>query len=88
MRRKALISGVLPSPFEGPWIPVGGDEWKYIPNIDFEGKVAIEVRKDGSSSRHLLNGKGFTFEGDTARAVVLESMDTLSCVTVNIHAGD
>ena len=86
MRRKALITGVLPSPFVGPWVTVDEGEWTFYPVDDFGGRVAIEVRKDGSSSIYPLEGEELKINADAARAVVAEAFDWPHSITVNIHA--
>jgi len=85
MRRKALIIGVLPSPFEGPWVSLGGRAWRCKPEVDYLEKVVIDVRTDGSTTRLPLRGLAeVMFTGDSARAVILEDLD-LEQVTVNIY---
>lgn len=86
MRRKALIIGVLPSPFEGPWIPLGsGESWVYRPEVDYGGAVAIDVLSNGSTTRHRLRGGDVVIRGDRARAVVLYDVPGARIVTVNIY---
>jgi len=86
MRRKALIIGVLPSPFEGPWIPLGsGESWVYKPQVDYDGKVVIDVLCNGSTTRHRLRGEEIRINGDKARAVVVTDVEGVRIVTVNIY---
>ena len=87
MKRKVLISGVLPSPFEGPWISVRGNLWNYIPRVDFGDEVRIDTKVGEDITPHPLNGEGFTFEADFARGVVIGEPSGFSNITVSLHGG-
>jgi len=57
MRRKALITGVLPHPFEGPWVALDVDvEWR------IEGLVrGIEVERVDGKARAIV-GENASFD--------------------------
>lgn len=47
MKKKALIIGALPQPFQGPWVNLDSDEWDVRMQHDYGDKVTVE--HEGSS---------------------------------------
>lgn len=86
MRRKALITGVLPSPFVGPWVTVDEGEWTYYPVDDFEGQIVIEMTRNGSSSFYPLEGEELKINAEQARVVISEAFEWPYSITVNLYA--
>lgn len=85
MKRKALILGALPVPQEGPWVPLTrGVSWRFEPTRNYEGRLVIEARSNGSSTRHPVFDDPVDFDGEDARAVVLYKIPDLKLLTVNI----
>jgi hypothetical protein len=74
MRRKTLLLGALPQPFEGPWVPTRG-RWRVRGGEDFSGKVVLEHRLSTTHPvRVALNGENIEFTSDYARVIVLEPL--------------
>lgn len=85
MKRKALILGALPVPQEGPWVPLTrGVSWSFMPNRNYEGRMLIEVRNNGSSTRHPVFRDVIEFEGEAARVIIQFKIPNINLVTVNI----
>ena len=57
MRRKALIIGALPLPFEGPWVRVDNmDEWDVKMDHDYKSHVTVE-HDDSNRIRAVISSK-------------------------------
>jgi hypothetical protein len=54
MKKKALIIGALPEPFEGPWVDTNGNEWDVKMLHDYDGKVMVEYDDDKRTRAVIL----------------------------------
>ena len=90
MRRTALLVAAQSYPYEGPWVPLGRrGGWRFKPEHDFLGGVAIEVIDGSSPLRRIsLNAEPVEFIGEKARAIILDGNTLDVLITVNIERID
>lgn len=87
-KTKALIIGAPPSPFTGPSVSLGGGEkWKIVPEANYEERVVVAVKRNGSTTRHPLTGEELVVAGDEVQAEILEGANELGLdfISVNIE---
>lgn len=85
MRRKTLLLGALPQPFEGPWVPTRG-KWRVRGDRDFDGGLLLEHRTFTSTPVQVaLRGEKEEFEADYARVIVLKSFRYHEPITLEIE---
>lgn len=88
MIRKALIIGAQPSEWEGPWVSLmGGSRWEVVPEDDYRGRVAVEVKRPDRPGpvRHLLDGEAVEIEGTSVRGVILPDAQNLEVQSISVN---
>jgi hypothetical protein len=93
VKKKALIIGASPLPFEGPWVRIDDNEaWRIVPDHDYGNEVAVELLDPNVSPNRLIvvNGDDLviykTCEGLQARARVLGQVLNVPHVSIWLEA--
>ena len=83
MKRKALILGALPQPFEGPWVEIGdADHWTVTPGLGQESRLRLVVEETNGELRSLTLTGRTEFSGKRAKVVVLDGIESDHMVTL------
>lgn len=76
MKKKALLIGARPRPFDGPWVHLEEGDWQIVPPADFGGGILIEYENGHGVRRVPLIGlQTIVLRATKLRARIINQLD-------------